>query len=499
MDFTFLLTSIAIFIALYQVLPRIRREAFIHKFSKIELIVVLVFIGLILLNILISGYYDQISNNTITGIYTNSSINLNQITTNLYERDGFGLPYIFNVVSIILSLCLVLFVIYLLIFRKTIYLNKSLYQKLTESFNNNNFEDTILYLKIILTSLSKSKNVELKQKFESKIEEIFSVEEFVQFLCKNDQSFALELFKSHYPSNKELFWTHYGKALIQTKGSILYREFHEEFRGKPEFTDYLLNNVKISQRLNIWKPIGEAIIDEIDNNRRKEIDMDNFYNYKYYETRYNSPIYIGTMFFKKMVDNALANKVNWHMWLFYFDHIVDHICENISYPEKGSGEFWNMYEYYVYEIFSTYSSWIEYNIHQHNNSKKYTVALQNTNSENENGNIIKSAIISYTRSLRKISESKFRPGFTQDRRNQYLNTLFTLKNQADNESKKYAEVMLSCIKTEYEGYSSKKRTKFLKLLKDALIYSRQGGFDFVPFLNHNFKDEFEQFLNSLDK
>jgi len=205
----------------------------------------------------------------------------------------------------------------------------------------------------------------------------------------------------------------YFKSLIQQKSSILYFELKNNqntneyaYQIDPHniLLSYLFNPASRAEQLGVWRPIGEYIIQHLDELNNSSTDKYLIQNENYYEDgKWESSLYVGIFFFDVMIKSALKQNIEWHMWLYYYDYFVDRIDRNISRFKKrdtGYYEWDSPYHYLLYTCISNLCDYIraieKIPLEQKN------VILKSSNLEHENGNIVKSSILCLMICIRKI-------------------------------------------------------------------------------------------------
>lgn len=500
MEFTSLLIVIGTFISIYQISEDHKKRNFIFKFSSYDLILLVIIFLLFLYYLVVESYIVSLKENEM------------YVVPQIY---GLSCSFLIVVAVLFLIIATSLYVIYKLnsneIIRKEEFI-KNLQTKFNEkkydviitdlwiyyeSFNTKSsktlsvplifckisnikkslkrkyhtirvklqtvYKNLVLYLQQIWNTVSKKeKTNDQENLLNNFFNTILINKEFICEVFDKNPLLALKLLDSEFVDDKTFVWSLYGEYLIQNKNSLFYRELNEHFTGKKYLLNFLLDDVNKCSDLLAWRPIGEQVIEYIKNQRRKDLDYENFIEDTYEEKKWESPIYNGIVFFDQMVNKALKQNFKDHMWLFYLNHFVKEILENISYyDEKEEEKFKNMYEYYLFSIFYTYKHWIRYI-----ETKNYDVELDNDSAQHQNENIIKSSIISMTRSLNEIANSsKLRPKFKLDFGDIYLKLYFDFAISHQKEQNDYSNVIMNCLKDRLSHYNEK--NDFWNLLYNA--------------------------------
>jgi len=171
---------------------------------------------------------------------------------------------------------------------------------------------------------------------------------------------------------------------------------------------YLFSDPSVAEKLGVWKPVGEYVIEKLEYlERHPEYEANNTNIQNFHEsTKWKSDIFIAIHFFDVMVSQALYKNVEWHMWLYYYRYFLEGIIKNhcntdIYYDQYA--EWPTKYEYLIYEIFLNMRNWVrsldEINLEQEN------VQIGNGNLTMNNGSIPMSAMNAMGNSLKILFDS----------------------------------------------------------------------------------------------
>ncbi|MCE7699731.1 MAG: hypothetical protein K8E24_013265 [Methanobacterium paludis] len=267
--------------------------------------------------------------------------------------------------------------------------------------------------------------------------------------------------------------------LVLERGSTLYREIanteKDRFDKKyviPEKNKILntilspvIENGKktlIADQYAIYASIGKIVTKILEDQKRKEIDIYNIYNEKFFSRgRFNlepfdDPIFLGIKFFDILITEALFHKIKWNMGLENYYHFVKQICRN--YNDKDfdpiPGQYLNIYSYFLHEIIDNFKRWIEFIIDYTN---EVAQPLRNENCTHENDNIIKNSIIYLVFCNEEINDkvNKVPEDDKKSITNGVLDLYFELILSNKAEPKKYGNVLKDCL---LNGSSSYKRS-----------------------------------------
>lgn len=292
-------------------------------------------------------------------------------------------------------------------------------------------------------------HIRKNEKFSTRCEEIFQDQKFISFLATRNSELILKLMKSDIFDSTSLSailrW-----SMLDTH-SFLYKELIYKNLDSG-VTGYLFENPERIEEWHLWIPIGESLIDYLNNLNRddRNVDpynrpMDNFNSYHSTSEKLYSPIYLGNLFFKKMIMSALDAKIQWHMWLYYYEYFIKGIEKNLRQENYEEIEFPTRYHYLTWEILESLTNIIETVYNNPNLLNQENTSIKGVDLEHENGSIIKSAMRCLGKCTRIIMESK---SFTTYDKNYYLEGIFHtyFRLCQKEELKKHAETYLICIK-----------------------------------------------------
>lgn len=229
--------------------------------------------------------------------------------------------------------------------------------------------------------------------------------------------FALQIFPKKFGANNE-FVDIYLRYLAEDTNSVLYHEIRnnqnlEYQRGyalpkRNRLINYFFENCEIAEKYGVYKPIGEFVITHLDELYSSSSPdpynepMGDFYE----DSQWDSELLVGIRFFDIMVTSALYQNIKWHMWLFYFRYFVDRIIRNLDPNDRlvnPTDEWPTRYHYALYEIVSCLCNWAT--AVDHIPPIQENVVLTTTASVNENGNIPKSSILALGQIVKQLVES----------------------------------------------------------------------------------------------
>jgi hypothetical protein len=318
--------------------------------------------------------------------------------------------------------------------------------------------------------------------------EISNDDDFLKFVASKNTNLMFKLMKNKLLYSKEDVWSVMGRKLISDTGSRLCKELRPKYQGKKRILEFLFNDVSKSAEWNVWRPIGNTVLDYIHNQRKKNIDVENYSENNHGYLKNYSPIYLGHNFFRIMVNHALEQNVGDHMWLYYFQYWIEEIIDNIQYENNDPAEFKNLYERYIYQFFETYRDWITYVVHSNYNIREDTGSAD----------IIEAAINSFTFAMETVAESTIvRDDFKVYLREIYLDTYMKIATSNPRERLESYKVFFdSCLSG--DGNHGRTRPTFILFLQDAVNnpsnrHKWEGGLHW----NINNNDELESFQHLL--
>ena len=190
-----------------------------------------------------------------------------------------------------------------------------------------------------------------------------------KYVIKVRPLFALPLIRL---PGTDAFCDAYFRGLISDTDSILYQELESNSVRSPgirpregnHVLGFLFNDALIAERLGVWKPVGDYMVELLKSDQSSEFieTLNRKTNYSYDECWEDSdPIWAGICFFDIMVTAAAMQGIRWHMWLYYFTHIVGGLVKiyDTSSPEVDeSYEFPIKSARLIYEAITAVRGWI---------------------------------------------------------------------------------------------------------------------------------------------
>ncbi len=239
-------------------------------------------------------------------------------------------------------------------------------------------------------------------------------QDMIQFIALYRAAFGVKLLgldvNEIHPFSEE-----YLMALISTPRSTLYAEVknNQNYRGgatqyvfpeENKLLHFLFADARQAERLGVWKPLGEWIIARLRPERYASYTSSlNLPSDSFEDECWDDPAFVVIQFFDLMVSAAEYQDVSWHMWLYYYPHILNRLLAIYSDNEPGvdpNAERPTRAAYIIYAMFSAMRDWITAVSDLPVTSSQLT--LENERVDHENNNIPKSAILALGMCLRDL-------------------------------------------------------------------------------------------------
>jgi len=243
---------------------------------------------------------------------------------------------------------------------------------------------------------------------------LYTNEKLVEYLSRERPLVALDIMlKRHsydYDFSDRAF--HY---MISDRGGQLPREIilnqntsrcFYEIDPHNEIIYALLSDANIAEKLEVYRPIGNYPLELIEENSDGYRDVISASKPRKDESIFSDPSFVAIRFFDIMIRSSMRDSIEWHMWLFYMNLLVDKLVEymSIKHPDyDAEKEFPNFAHYLIYEVFSSYGSWLQAIDCCPEDSP--AVRIQSVEPRHDNGSIIKSTMLSIGQSLGHLVQS----------------------------------------------------------------------------------------------
>jgi hypothetical protein len=267
--------------------------------------------------------------------------------------------------------------------------------------------------------------------------------------------------------------------LMEEPSSVLYSELRAnggmrlenryDLPDTSRLLSFFLTDARVAEENGAYKPIGDYVLMLLDELRQDPATDPYNRAVGYFQEveQWRSPLYGAIRFFDIMVEEALHQKIEWHMWLYYMPSVVKKMARNyrIIDPLSDTRNEWpNRYAYLMYEIFSSLRHWITDAAELPRDQAN--VVLEHIDNQHENGNIPKSSIRALCECLFHVAVSE-NPG--EGQKHSLTNMVFELFFEIREMSgfQEYGTVLLHCI----EGVRSyePKAPEFQHLLRSVFL------------------------------
>jgi len=333
---------------------------------------------------------------------------------------------------------------------------------------------------------------------------IFLAPKFLSALAQTRPYLGLDIIKRSKRSFERAdFVELFVRELLKDTHSVFYREVQNNqnvSNGRYHLPEsnrllcFFLNDVNVAKELNIYKPIGDYMISDLDSlTRNPTVDTYNRTVDRNFEDveSWHSPLFVGVQFFDIMVKEALFQKMHWHMWLYYMPPVVEGIVRNYRLDDplvEPQNEFPTRYGVILYRAFSNMRDWIlaveDFPAGQQNVVLKSTAI-----SYSENGNIPKSSIMAITDCLYYVLQAQhvgertkhsladlvfniyfdLRASGKFDAYAQVLATAVTQRKSYKQDQLEYRSLLLRVFNTEKTEYLIKRSTSHVVDLEALLV------------------------------
>jgi len=306
--------------------------------------------------------------------------------------------------------------------------------------------------------------------------------------------FGLNLISLHDHAKHE-FFDNYMRELFADTSSVFYTELrstqNESSKGYLLATEnrllyYLFSDARRAEELGAWRPIGEAMLAELDTLfRDPKTDPYNLpVGADFRERgRWQLPLCVGLHYFDVMVTAALYQGVTWHMWLYYFPYFVEYIARNYAPVENLvdlDDEWPGLYAFLIYEIVAKLRDWVL--ALRAIPRDQANIVLQRISVEHENDNIPKSSILALGNCLRIALEA---PSFPDSFKRYLAEIAYSLYFRVRTECRRddYARVLLMAIRAGGPAFSGRPASVYRTQLAEAW-----ARFDKIPHRREHLED-----------
>lgn len=313
--------------------------------------------------------------------------------------------------------------------------------------------------------------------------DMFQDDEFLEFLSTRNSRTLLSLIDSGVFDGSSL--SSLLRFAVLNRKSFLYKEFRYD-HIEHSVTEYLLEKPERCEKWGLWFPMGETLISYLDDLHIRGVEVDpynremgDFMDSDGKNEKLDSPIFLVTIFFRRMTISALEQGIKWHMWLYYYRYFVDGISRNLSKEEHQECEFPTRYHYLTWEILQSMTDLIDIVVRKKEITHQDNARIDEVKMDHDNGNIVHSAMRCLGQCLRSIMESD---SFTDYDKRYYLRSIFhTYFRLATTEGyEKYAELMLTFIKVGGSEWQDPLDTRFIvSFLRESDFRFKVGFYEKV--------------------
>lgn len=160
-------------------------------------------------------------------------------------------------------------------------------------------------------------------------------------------------------------------ALLSDNGSRLYVELknNENLNGRHrlglpsanKILCFFFEDVSVAAHHGLYRAIGESVLRRLEEDPKLVETYNRSLGYFDEVGKYHSPIYAGIKLFEIMIHEGIHQGQQDHLWLFYFTHFTDAILKQLREvaPDDGNHEFPTPFHYFLYQIVSITSNWVD--------------------------------------------------------------------------------------------------------------------------------------------
>jgi len=325
------------------------------------------------------------------------------------------------------------------------------------------------------------------------LHKIMTTRDIAFAIVKADPYLGIKLLDSEL-GEKDTFLDNYISAQLKYRSSVLYYEIANSDPGFdhryeiPEshrLLHWLFSDARVAKRMEVYRPVGETIIAELEELRRKpEMDTYNFVSDRAFDEtgRWESPILAGIVFFDIMVTSAFHQGITFHMWLYYFTYFAKGVIENCSPNDPAilnDEASQTRYGHFLRQIFFKLRDWAGF--------ASLVPGIPNDRARNldENDNIPKCGVSALAQCFHYLLGSeKFEPRFKNEMASVVYGLYFDLRYS---DRHNYARMLVGLLRPNAFSYVADDADYRDKL---AATYR---GFDQVPhrLRQREYLDEFE--------
>ena len=132
-------------------------------------------------------------------------------------------------------------------------------------------------------------------------------------------------------------------------------------QAENELLRFFFRDVTVAEKLQIYRPIGEAVCQRIDFDAQLATPYNGPLGYYPEVGKHQCPIYAGIRLFEIMIHEAIHQGLRDHLWLHYLPIFTDKILKQMRapLPQDREHEFPSVFHYLVYSMVSLCTDWVE--------------------------------------------------------------------------------------------------------------------------------------------
>ncbi len=296
--------------------------------------------------------------------------------------------------------------------------------------------------------------------------------------------------------------------LMEEPSSIIYTELRNNqnlrsgnryyLPATNQLLHFFLSDAQVAKENSAYKPIGDYVLMLLDELRQNPLTdpYNRALGYFREHEQWKTPLYAAIRFFDIMVEEALHQNIEWHMWLYYMPPIVEKMARNYRLTDplsNADSEFPNRYSYLLYEIFSSLGGWVTDAAELPNTQAN--VVLKWIDSQHENGNIPKSSIKALSECLfYAVTSEELGRRQKKDLSNGVFELFFEIRTRHGFQD--YGTVLLHCLRDVGKHRARNLNNEYVDLLRT--VYSAEES-EYLITHPEEHVDELRDFLNTLNQ
>lgn len=165
----------------------------------------------------------------------------------------------------------------------------------------------------------------------------------------------------------------------------------------------IFSDARVAEKLEVWRPVGDFPLRLLERDIQQYRNVISACKPSEDQLLQGDPTYTMLRFFDIMVRSAMRDGLRSHMWLMYFDILVDKLLKFMdrSHPDYDpEQEFPNFGYYLIYEVFDLYGRWLAAIECCPKDSE--AVKIESTAPQHNGSGIVQFVMVSMTKSLRSL-------------------------------------------------------------------------------------------------